>query len=127
VTLVARDWYVESIEEIERTAAALHDAVDSTVIMLRRARAERLHGAGVTQVVERLMADGLPETRRQADEAFAAYTAAITRYRARAIRALVDDEGMTLSEVARLTGVSPQAVGRLYRSIGGDGSVTPRG
>ena len=110
------DWYVESIGEVERAAQALHDAVERTVGMLRRARADRLHGTEVVDIVGRLVDSGGRDTRRQADEAFADYERALSAFRAGTIRALVDDGGLSLAAVAQLTGASPQVVERLYRT-----------
>ena len=115
---MADDWYVESIGEVERAAQALHDAVERTVGLLRRARADRLHGTELVDIVGRLVDSGGRDTRRQADEAFADYAQALTSYRSRTIRALIDDAGLSLDGVADLTGLSRQTVLRLYRTAG---------
>jgi hypothetical protein len=113
---VPSDWYVESIGEIERAAQALHDAVERTVGLLRRARADRLHGTELVDIVGRLVDSGGKDTRRKADEAFARYAEALASYRTRTIRALVDDDGLSLADVTRLTGLPSQTVRRLYRT-----------
>ena len=110
------DWYVESIGQVERAAQALHDAVEQTVGLLRRARADRLHGTELGEIVGRLVASGALDTRRQADEAFARYAEALAALRTRTIRSLVDDDGLSLADVARLLGLPSQLVTRLYRA-----------
>ena len=112
------DWYVESIGEVERAAQALHDAVERTVGMLRRARADRLHGTELAEIVGRMVDSGGQDTRRQADEAFADYERALSAYRVGTVRALVDDGGLSVADVAHLTGASPQVVADIYRSDG---------
>jgi hypothetical protein len=116
---VSEDWYVESIDNVQRCADALHDALDQAVGALLIAREERIAGLPLPEMVARLVERGGTSARRSADEAFRAYTEAVTAYRAKVIRALVDEEGLTLSEIARSTGVSRQMVGRLYRAASG--------
>jgi hypothetical protein len=85
------------------------DAIDRVVQALAVARHERVDG---------LVARASEDTRRGVDQAFPEYEQAVTTYRRGAIRAFVDECGMTLSEAARTTGVSRQMVGRLYRGSG---------
>jgi hypothetical protein len=120
---LAEDWYAASIDRVEAAARSVHEAVDAVVAALAAARQERLAGRPLPAIVESLVARGGKETRRSADDAFREYTKAVTAYRAAAIQALVDEDGMTLSEVARITGVSRQMVARLYR-IGADDRLT---
>jgi predicted DNA-binding protein (UPF0251 family) len=112
---VSEDWYVDAIDRVVSSAEALHAALDRIVEALGEARAERIAGGGLVEIVDGLLARGGTALRRSVDDAFRDYTQAITAYRARAIRGLVDEEGLTLAEVARRTGVSRQMVGRLYR------------
>jgi hypothetical protein len=111
---VAEDSYIGSIEAVEHAARALQDAVDGTVGMLRRARAARLHGTALREIVRQLLEEGGADVRLRADEALAGYTAAITAYRARTIQTLVDEGGMTLPEVAALLAVPEEQVASLY-------------
>jgi hypothetical protein len=111
---VAEDSYIGSIEDVERAARALQDAVDGAVGMLRRARAARLHGTALSEIVRHLREEGGADVRLRADEALAAYTAAVTAFRARTVQGLVDEGGMTLPEVAALLAVPEEQVARLY-------------
>jgi hypothetical protein len=110
------DWYVAAIDNVDRAAQAAHAAIDRTVEALLEARQERIAGIPLVDIVDHLVARGGRETRRSADEAFREYADAVTAYRAATIRALVDQELLTMSEIARRTGVSRQMVARLYRS-----------
>jgi DNA invertase Pin-like site-specific DNA recombinase len=72
-------------------------------------------GDGLVDIIPALVARGGRETRLAPTRAYHAFERAITAYRARAIRELVDDEHMTYTEIAELIGVSRQMVARLYR------------
>lgn len=113
---MSEDLIIDAIDNVQCRAVALHEALDRTVEALMTARQERVAGAPLVEIVTGFVERGGITTRRSVDEAFRAYTAAITAYRAEAVRALVDHGAMTLSEVARLVGVSRQMVSRLYRA-----------
>lgn len=107
----AGDWYLDAIDEMERSAQDLKDALDRTIELLQGAREERLSGDTIAPIVRRLMAKNGLATRRAHDEAFRVFTATVTAYRAAVVRALIDDDAMTFSEVAKLLGVSRQMIG----------------
>jgi hypothetical protein len=73
-------------------------------------------GADLVQTVHRLNELGGRETRLAPTAAFREFERAMTAYRATAIRLLVDDNGMSFSDVGKLIGVSRQMVARLYRA-----------
>ncbi|MDX6287168.1 MAG: hypothetical protein QOG53_2653 [Frankiales bacterium] len=110
------DWYVASIDAIAQAADELRAALDSTLATLAPAREERLAGVGLVDIVSGLVARGGRTTRLAPTVAFREFELAVTAYRARAIQALVDDEHLTFTEVAKLTGVSRQMIARLYSS-----------
>lgn len=110
------DWYVASIDEVQRSADDLKAAIDRTVDALTEARESRLAGVGLLDIVHGLVARGGRETRLGPARAFTRWDAAIAAYRAKAIRALVDEQHMTYTEIGELIGVSRQMVARLYRS-----------
>jgi predicted DNA-binding protein (UPF0251 family) len=59
--------------------------------------------------------------------AFRELERAVADYRASKVRALVDEEQLTFTEVAKLTGVSRQIVARLYKgAVVRDLGVTSR-
>jgi hypothetical protein len=110
------DWYVASIDAIERAADDLRAALDLSLATLATARQERLAGVGLVEIVSGLVARGGRATRLAPTVAFSEFERALTVYRARVIRALVDDEHLTFTEVGKMTGVSRQMIARLYSS-----------
>jgi hypothetical protein len=117
---MADDWYVEAIDRIERSAADLHEAIESTVASLRRARADRLAAVDLVDIVVGLVERGGRTTRLAPKVAFEAFERTLGEYRSEAIRALVDEKHMTFSDVGQLTGVSRQIVAKLYRQATGE-------
>lgn len=112
------DWFVSAVQAAATAAEDVHAAVDSVVEMLWQAAAERAGGSPVQTVVAGLVDQGGRVARLAPTVAFGRFEAAVTAYRARAIQAMVDEEGLSYVAVARLTGVSRQMVARLYRSVG---------
>jgi hypothetical protein len=110
------DWYVASIDDVQRSADDLKAAIDHTMNALVEARARRLAGVGLLDIVRGLVAGGGRETRLAPARAFKAWEAAIAAYRAQAVRALVDEDHMTYTQIGELIGVSRQIVARLYQS-----------
>ena len=109
------DWYLDSIDRVQRAGDELHASLDLVMGALADARTARVAGDGLVDIIRALIARGGRETRLAPTQAFHAFEQAITAYRARTIRALVDEEHMTYTEIAELTGVSRQMVARLYR------------
>jgi hypothetical protein len=110
------DWYVASIDDVQRSANDLKAAIDRTMDALVEARVSRLAGVRLVDIVHGLVARGGRETRLGPARAFKAWEATITAYRAKAVRALVDEDHMTYTQIGELIGVSRQMVARLYRS-----------
>jgi hypothetical protein len=110
------DWYVASIDEVQRSADDLKAAIDRTMDSLMEARVSRLAGVGLVDIVRGLVSRGGRETRLGPAHAFRKWDAAVTAYRAQAIRALVDEQHMTYTEIGELIGVSRQMVARLHQS-----------
>jgi hypothetical protein len=111
----AEDFYVSSIDRVERTAIVLRDSVDTMVASLAQARQDRMDRVDLINIVSGLIARGGREARLQPTVAFRKFQQAVTAYRATAVRALVDEEHMTFSQIGELTGVSRQMIARLYR------------
>lgn len=110
------DWYIESVDNIERCAQDLGEAVERQVAALREGRVNRIAGMGLVDIVRQFNSRGGRELRLNSTAAFRAFEKAMTGYRVAVIRALVDKEQMSFSAVAELTGVSRQMIARLYRS-----------
>jgi|GEM_PF-1707000 len=118
------EWWVASTDRIEGAANDLGEALESVLDALREARSRRLAGAGIGDITKGLVARGGRETRLAPTVAFREFQAALTDCRASMIRALVDEEQMTFTEVGELIGVSRQMVARLYRRAGDSGPAT---
>ena len=110
------DWYVASIDEVQRSAEELKAAIDDAMDALLEARSSRLAGVGLVDIVQGLVAGGGRETRLGPTHAFKAWEAAINAYRAQAVRALVDEDHMTYTQIGKLIGVSRQMVARLHQA-----------
>lgn len=110
------DWFTYSLDEIERTSRAVINVLEEYSECLKGAAKDRESGAPAHQVFESLLTNRSREIRLRANEAINAYQNAAMQFRARIVRSLVDDDGMTLSDVARLMTVSRQMAARLYRN-----------
>jgi hypothetical protein len=116
MNLHEQDEYVAAIEQVELEAARLVESVGKVLEALRSAKQERVGGIPLPEIVAGLVEAGGRTLRRSTDEAFVLYEQAMMIYRVTAIRELVDEYGLSLSEVGSRIGVSRQMVGRLYRS-----------
>ena len=121
---MSEDWCIASIGRVEGAANDLHDALERVMDALGEARSRRLAGAGAVEIANGLVARGGRETRLAPTVAFREFEAAVTDCRASMIRALVDEDHMTFTEVGKLTGASRQMVARLYRRAEGRGPAT---
>ena len=117
------DWYVASVDAIAGAAEELRAALDLALVSLAQARQERLAGVGLVDIVNGLVARGGRATRMAPTVAFGEFERALKAYRARVIRALVDDEHLTFTEIGNLTGVSRQVIARLYDSTSAERSA----
>jgi hypothetical protein len=109
---------LEAIERIEQTGEEAQRAIREGVESLGRAREQLAAGVTVSQTVDDLVARGGRDARLRASAAIDAYEHAVMVYRIGLIRAMVDDEKLSLNEVGRRLGVSRQMIARLYRSDG---------
>ena len=121
---MSEDWCIASIGRVEGAANDLHEALERVMDALGEARSRRLAGAGAVEIANGLVARGGRETRLAPTVAFREFEAAVTDCRASMIRALVDEDHMTFTEVGKLTGASRQMVARLYRRAEGRGPAT---
>ena len=78
----------------------------------------------IVDIVDELITAGGRETRLSAADAFHEYERAIASMRADVVRALVDEGGLSLTEVAKRLKISRQAAARLYEP-GPDGTKVP--
>jgi len=72
----------------------------------------------MSAIVDRLIGAGGRDTRLAAHDAFLEFERSIQLMRAGVVRALVDEEGCSLTEAARRLRISRQAAARLYDAAG---------
>lgn len=109
------DWLLESIRRVERTGESARAAITRAVESIEGSRQQRIEGKPISSIVDDLMARGGRESRLKSAAAVDDFEHAIMEFRVGLIRALIDDEGLSFSEVGRRIGVSRQMVARLYR------------
>jgi hypothetical protein len=119
---MTEDWFVGAVE---RVAAAGREAclgIERAVAALRDGCEARNAGGSIVEVVDALIVAGGRETRVGAADAFREYERAIGSMRAGVVRALVDEGGLSLTDVAKRMKISRQAAARLYEPVpeGGD-------
>jgi hypothetical protein len=118
------DRFLEAIDDIGAAVEAAREALDESTEPLVSARRRRLAGASMLDILDDLVAAGGPEAlRRKTATAFACYERAVRAFRGTVIRTLVDEEGVSLSEVSRRLSISRQMTTRLYDAAGGDTST----
>lgn len=121
---VPGDRFLGAIDEIAAAVDAAREALDESTEPLMSACRRRLAGASMLEIVDDLVAaDGPEALRRVTATAFARYERAVKAFRGTVIRTLVDEEGVTLSEVSRRLSISRQMTTRLYDAAGGDTST----
>jgi uncharacterized alpha-E superfamily protein len=123
---ISDDWLLRAIERVEETGRLAAAALTRSLENVSGVRQQREAGVPVDTIVGRMLASGGPEARRATEEAFHRYQHAVMVLRALMIRALVDDSGSSLSEVAREMNISRQKVTQLYR-IGRSLAEAPEG
>jgi hypothetical protein len=98
------------VQRTEETRAQLRIALDELQPAAAQAVDEIAAGATMAELVSRTEM----RVRRRTADALGAMTSALAENRVAAIRVVVDDEGMTITEAARLFGVPRQVLSRLY-------------
>ncbi len=113
--MASANWLLEAIRRVEQTGEEAQMAISEGIASMDRAREQLVAGAPVSKIVDDLIAQGGREARLKSSAAIDAFEHAVMVYRVGLIRAMVDDEGLSFSEVGRRLGVSRQMVARLYR------------
>ena len=94
---------------------------------LLSAREARLAGRPMSEIVEDLIRGGGRDIRLGAAEAFRQFEREIQSMRVGVIRAMIDDEGLSITDASARLGISRQAGARLYRSEGDHPAASPPG
>lgn len=115
---MTEDWFVEAIERVAHAGRQACLAIETAVGELRKGSEARSAGRPIVDVVDELIGAGGRETRLSAADAFREYERAIAAMRSAVVRALVDEAGSSLTEVAKRMKISRQAAARLYEPTG---------
>ena len=115
--MVTEDWFVGAVERVAEAGRHACLAIETAVDALREGCEARHAGRSVVDVVDLLIAAGGRETRLMAAEAFREYERAIASMRIAVVRALVDEGGLSLTDVAQRMKISRQAAARLYEPV----------
>jgi hypothetical protein len=112
---MTEDWFAGAVERVADAGRQACLAIDTAIGALREVCEAR--NAGRAVVVDELVAAGGRETRLSAADAFREYERAIASMRAGVVRALVDEDGLTLTAAAQRLQISRQAVARLSEPV----------
>jgi hypothetical protein len=121
---MAEDLFVASVQRVSDSGRTACESVEAAVRPLLRARQARLAGRPMSEIVEDLISGGGRDIRLGAAEAFRQFEREIQSMRVGVIRAMIDEEGLSITEASARLGISRQAGTRLYRS-GGDHRAAP--
>jgi hypothetical protein len=109
------NWLLEAIRRVEQTGEEAQVAIGEGVASIDGARQKLVAGTPVSEIVDDLVAQGGRDARLKSSAAIDAFEHAVMVYRVALIRAMVDDEKLSFSDVGRRLAVSRQMVARLYR------------
>ena len=116
--LQAEDWFVDAVRKVSDAGRAACESVEAAVRALHVGRQARLAGRPMSEIVDELISSGGRDVRLGAARAFRQFEWAIQSMRAGVIRAMIDEEGLSVTEASARLGISRQAGTRLYRSEG---------
>jgi hypothetical protein len=122
---MTQDWFARAVERVDDAGRQACLAIESSVGALLGGLEARNAGRPIVDVVDELIRAGGRETRLNAAEAFREYERAISSMRAGVVRALVDEGGLSLTDVARRLKISRQAAARLYEPVRAPGTEGP--
>ena len=114
-TVASMNQLLEAIERVERTGAEAQRAIADGVASIDSARQLLVAGTPVSRIVADLVKLGGRDARLRSSAAIDEFEHAVMIYRGGLIRAMVDDEKLSLTQVGRLLGISRQMTARLYR------------
>jgi hypothetical protein len=113
---MAEDWFLAAIQRVADSGQTVCESVEAAVNALDRGREARLSGRPMSEIVGDLISGGGRDIRLGAAEAFRQFEREIQSMRVEVIRAMVDEEGLSMTDASARLGISRQAGARLYRS-----------
>ena len=113
---MAEDWFLAAIQRVSEAGRTACESVEAAVNALDKGRQARLVGRPMSEIVDDLIGGGGRDVRLGAAEAFRQFEREIQSMRVEVIRAMVDEEGLSMTDASARLGISRQAGARLYRS-----------
>jgi hypothetical protein len=113
---MAEDWFLAAMQRVSDSGETACESVEAAVNALDKGRQARLAGRPMSEIVDDLISGGGRDIRLGAAKAFRQFERAILSMRMEVIRAMVDEEGLSITDASAQLGVSRQAGARLYRS-----------
>jgi hypothetical protein len=113
---MSEDWFAAAVEQVARAGRDSCAAIEAAVRQLESSRDARAASLPLAEMVDEIITAGGRDIRLGAAEAFREFERSIATMRAVVVRALIDEDRLALSEVARRLRISRQAVARLYRA-----------
>ncbi len=101
------------LSDLETARLALVRELEALGQAVELNRELRRRGTTVTDIFRQSPG---PATRRRVRQALNRLNEALHAYRAEAVRCLVEEEGLSIAEVARRTGNARQVISRLYQA-----------
>ena len=108
------DWFDAAIDDVGKAGRQVSDAVQRTVDLAESYRETRRRGVPLPEMVDEAIASGIRDVRLAATDAFHDFERAVACLRGGIVRTLVDEHGMTFTDVAARLLVSRQVVAKLY-------------
>jgi hypothetical protein len=112
---MAEDLFVSAARRVGAAGREACDAIEAAVDAFELLIQSRLAGASLVDIADDLIGRGARAMRLASIDAFREYERAVGAMRASLVRVLVDEYGLSLTDVAGRLMVSRQAVARLYR------------
>jgi methylphosphotriester-DNA--protein-cysteine methyltransferase len=113
---MAEDGFVAAVRRVTDAGRVASEAVEAAVRALEKGRQARLAGRPMSEVVDELINGGGRVVRLGAAEAFRQFEREVQAMRVGVIRAMIDEEGLSVTEASARLGISRQAGSRLYGS-----------
>jgi hypothetical protein len=113
-----RDPFVAAAEEVAAAGRAACEAIESAIRALEVGARARTAGVPLVDIVDELIGAGGRDVRLTSTDAFHEFERAVAKMRAGVVYILVDQGGLSLTDVALRLQISRQAVARLYRQAG---------
>jgi hypothetical protein len=112
---MAEDLFVSAARRVGAAGREACDAIEAAVDAFELLIQARLAGASHVDIADDLIGRGARAMRLASVDAFREYERAVGAMRASLVRVLVDEYGLSLTDVASRLTVSRQAVARLYQ------------